>query len=106
MRKVVIDPGICGFITSAEAASEDEGETVTLRVASGCEGVREMAADLSGELDPIGCCVAKGGAGPVYDAARIHCPHAACPVPAGIIKCIEAECGLALPKDASIHFKD
>jgi hypothetical protein len=29
-------------------------------------------------------------------------PHPGCPVPAGIIKAVEVEGGLALPRDASI----
>lgn len=32
-----------------------------------------------------------------------HKQHAACPVPAGIIKAIEVAAGLALPKDAKIE---
>ena len=32
-----------------------------------------------------------------------HCPHPSCPVPAGILKAVEVEAGLALPKDASIR---
>ena len=31
-----------------------------------------------------------------------HCPHAACPVPVGIIKAIEVEAKLAVPADVSI----
>lgn len=45
------------------------------------------------------------GEGPFFDYAQKHFPvHAACPVLIGIIKCIEAECKLALPQDVSIKF--
>jgi hypothetical protein len=43
------------------------------------------------------------GRGPVtLELARVHCLHPACPVPAGIIKAVEVEAGMALPKDAAI----
>jgi hypothetical protein len=31
-----------------------------------------------------------------------HCPHAACPVPVGVVKTIEVEAKLALPADVTI----
>jgi len=37
--------------------------------------------------------------------AAEHLVHPACPVPSGILKAIEVESGLALPKDASIKPK-
>lgn len=44
------------------------------------------------------------GAGPkTLEMGSKHCYHTACPVPVGIIKAIEIEAGLALPKDAAIE---
>lgn len=103
MKKVIIEPGICGFTASVEAVSED-GMMVSFKIKSGCEGIMKMAADFLEETDAYEICLKKCGDGLLYDSARKHCPHAACPVPAGIIKCIEAECSLAIPKDASIKF--
>ena len=103
MKKVLIDAGICGFMTTVEANSED-GMTAAIIIQSDCDGVMKMAKELGDDVDAFEVCLKKGGDGPVYDAARTCCPHAACPVPAGIIKCVEAECKLALPKDAGIHF--
>ena len=92
MTKVKINPGVCGFITSVTAESED-GEEAIVKVASSCESIRKMMED-------------KPGMGVFYDYARDHFPvHAACPVINGILKCIEAECSLALPADASITFE-
>ena len=49
----------------------------------------------------------KPGKGPFYEYAKNGSPlHAACPTISGIIKCVEAECGLALKKNASIEFID
>ncbi len=41
---------------------------------------------------------------PVYKSAGKHLKHPACPVPAGILKALEAELGLSIPRDASIIF--
>ena len=40
MTKVMINPGICGFITSAEAVSDDDTE-VKVKVKSGCPSVKK-----------------------------------------------------------------
>lgn len=41
----------------------------------------------------------------VWELAAKHCPHAACPVPVGILKAVEVEAGLALPADVSIEIR-
>jgi hypothetical protein len=66
-----------------------------------CGYVEKLAAQLS-EVDPYRE-ISYRGEGPVtFKLAAEHLVHPACPVPAGIIKAIEVEAGLALPKDASI----
>lgn len=103
MKTIRINPGVCGFDTEVKATTED-GQTVKLEIATQCGHVKKLAELLGAEVDGYAVCFAKFGAGPVCDAAREACRHAACPVPAGIIKCIEAECGLALPRDVEIRF--
>lgn len=106
MTKVMIDPGVCGFVTSAEADSEDQ-MTVTVKVKSGCESVRAMMDALGDTFDAFDVCLKKPGDGVFFEYAKEHFPgHAACPIISGIIKCMEAECRLALKKDASIRFTD
>ena len=51
MTKVKINPGVCGFITSVTAESED-GEEAIIKVASGCESIRKMMEDLGDTFDP------------------------------------------------------
>ncbi len=106
MKKVKIDPGVCGLLTAVEAESED-GMEVRIRVKSGCESIRKMMEELGDTFDAYEVCLVKPGDGPFYEYACAHFPgHAACPAIAGIIKCVEAECRLALPKDASITFEE
>ena len=58
-----------------------------------------MFDTLGNTFDAYELCLGKPGTGPLYEYAAKHFP-----VLAGIAKCVEAECGLALKKDASITF--
>lgn len=105
MTKVEIDPGVCGFVTSVEAQADEDLLEVTLTVRSGCASITQMMEALGGTFEAIPLCLSQPGGNELYQYAREHFPvHAACPVLAGILKCAEAECELALPRDASITF--
>lgn len=103
MKKVAINPGVCGFTADVKAVTED-GQTVKLEIESQCGYIKKLAEILGAEVDGYAVCFCKFGGGPVCDAAKEACKHTACPVPMGIIKCIEAECGLALPRDVEVRF--
>ena len=104
MTKVKIDSGICGMVTVVTAVSED-GETVRVTLESPCTAIQKMMETLGDEFDVFDVCMIKPGKGPFYEYAGEHFPgHAGCPVCAGIAKCIEAECHMALKKDVSIRF--
>ena len=106
MTKVMVNPGICGFVTSVTAESEDQME-VKVQVRSGCKSIKQMFEDLGDTFDAYEVCLRKPGEGPFFEYAQEHFPvHASCPVFSGIIKCMEVECRLALKKDVTIEFKD
>lgn len=106
MTKVIIEPGVCGFKAVVTAESEDQQE-VTLQVVSGCKAVQGMMEELGDTFDAYELCLTKPGTGPLYAYASAHFPgHACCPIIAGITKCVEAECGLALKRPVSIRFVD
>ena len=44
--------------------------------------------------------------GTVYKTLSQHVPHTACPIYSGVLKAIEAEAKLALPRDVSFRFID
>lgn len=80
---------------------------VKIHIASGCKAVQEIIAALGDTFDAYELCLGKPGTGPLYEYTSEHFPsHAGCPVIAGITKCVEAECSLALKRDASIRFLD
>jgi len=99
MASAEIESGICGFCTTVRTKAE--GRTVRVELESTCGYVEKLAEQLT-EVDPFRE-ISYRGEGPVtLKLAAEHLVHPACPVPAGIIKAIEVEAGLALPKDASI----
>ena len=106
MTKLQIEPGVCGFTAIVTADSEDQMD-VTVKVESNCPAVRKMMEALGEEFDAYELCFAKPGTNPLYEYASEHFPsHGGCAVIAGITKCVEAECRLALKKDVSFTFLD
>lgn len=104
MTKVQINPGICRLVTTVTAESEEQMD-VTVKVKSACESVRKMCEELGDNFDAFEVCLKKPGEGGMYEYAAKHFPgHASCPTIAGIIKCIEVECKLALPAEVEIKF--
>jgi hypothetical protein len=102
MATANIHAGICGFRTTATARINDDGMTCAVCIDSDCPHVSAMA----GALEAVNAFeeISFSGQLPAtLRAAAEHCPHAACPVPAGIIKAIEVAAGLALPANASIE---
>lgn len=101
MTKVTIHPGICGFSVTV-TAEKAEGKKVRISLDTECEMVTGMREDIS-ELD-MRAAFTGHLQNPVYRSAAMHLKHAACPVPSGILKAVEVELGLCLPKDAVITF--
>ena len=105
MTKVQIDPGVCGFLTAVEAQADEDQIEATLTVKSGCDAVRKMMETLGSTFDAMALCLCKPGQDPLTRWAGENFPvHAGCPVIAGILKCAEAEAGLALKEDCAIRF--
>jgi len=100
MAKADIFAGICGFNTTVQTTMN--GRTCHLDIQSECNAIQRLAENLL-EVDPFKEISFRRQLPQTYEAAHQYCSHAACPVPSGIIKAIEVEAGLALPKDVSIH---
>lgn len=99
MAKAEIFSGICGFTTHVEATSD--GSLVNLSIESECKAINTLAGELA-QVEPFKEISAKRNLPKTLEMGIKHCTHAACPVPVGIIKAVEIEAGLALPKDVSI----
>lgn len=99
MAKAEILSGICGFKT--EVTTRMESDNCLVSIESDCPSIRKLSAQLT-TVDPFAEISFRGELPLTYQLAFQSCPHAACPVPSGIIKAIEIEAGLALPADVSI----
>jgi hypothetical protein len=99
MSKTEINAGVCGHMTAVEA--EMEGKVCKLSITSDCKAIQELAKELP-EVNPMMEISCKRATPQTLLMGMKHCYHAACPVPAGIIKAIEVAAKLALPKDVLI----
>jgi len=102
MTRVVINPGVCGLISTIEVERADK-RNVRIVTVSDCEMVAELGKSISevGLWDVMKQIIDSV----VYQAASSCGMHAACPVPSAIIKAVEVEAGMALPRDVVIHFE-
>ncbi|MBF7097892.1 DUF6951 family protein [Alkalibacter mobilis] len=103
MSTVFVKPGVCGLDTTITV--EKVGRSgVKVSMDTKCPYVKKMEADLQ-EIDGFSECFSKFADSKVYQSANNNCKHLACPVPSGIIKAIEVESGLALPRDVEFNIQ-
>ena len=100
-----IEAGVCGFRTTAVAASED-GQMVTFVIESNCEKVTALAGDLLSK-QPFDAYeeIKLGSDGKIMTCVRDSLKGccAGCAVPAGIFKAMQVAAELALPRDITIR---
>jgi len=101
MTKVIVHSGACGFIVLIYAEKSERGK-IAIRIDTDCEMVKKMIEDVA-VLDRSAALTTFQN-NPVYRSAAKHLKHVACAVPSGIIKALEVEAGLNVPKDADICF--
>jgi len=99
MSKAEIQSGICGHVSTVEAKMD--GKICKVSITSTCKAIQQLAQELT-EVNPMMEISCKRATPQTLQMGLKHCYHAACPVPVGIIKAIEVEAKLALPKDVII----
>ena len=101
--KLVVNAGICGRTATINVVGlPDHRATVT--VTSDCEMVNKMGEKLK-ELNWLSLWKRRGDGYSAYKAALQSIKDITCPVPVAILKAIEVEAGIALPKDVGFSFK-
>lgn len=101
MTRVVVNPGACGMQSAIEVEKKDS-RTYNVKVGSECEMVVKLGKEIS-ELTMMDAFV-RVLDNPVYRKAALCLKHVACPVPSAILKALEVEAGLNVPKDVTIRF--
>jgi hypothetical protein len=99
MAKSEINAGVCGHVTTVVTTME--GKVCRVNITSDCKAIQQLAQELT-EVNPMLEISCKRSTPQTLQMGLKHCYHAACPVPVGIIKAIEVEAKLALPKDVLI----
>jgi hypothetical protein len=101
MTKVIVNSGACGFTVTITAEKGKE-KKIVVALDTACEMVQKMLADIA--LVDQRVTLTGFRDNPVYLSAAKHLKHVACPVPSAILKAIETEAGLNIPRDATIVF--
>ena len=99
MTVTEINAGICGFVT--KVTTLDQGGKIKIDIETNCPNITKMIPELT-EVDPFVEIFKRANKTLTFEIASKHLPHPSCPVPAAILKGIEVEAKLALPKDVSI----
>jgi hypothetical protein len=102
MTRVTVQSGICGFSVLV-TVEKDRERNLRIQLDTECEMVKKMAEDIS--FLEFRAPFATILHNPVYRSASKNLRHAACPVPSGILKAIEVELGVCLPRPVSITFE-
>jgi len=101
MTKVRVDPGQCGMAAVVEVTKKDK-RFFQLRITSSCEMVVKLAEEIP--TLTLADAFKKLLDNPVYKKGGTCIKHVACPVPCAILKALEVEAGLGVPKDVTIVF--
>ena len=103
--RVEVFAGVCGHSAVIDVTKVDDAH-VQVVITSACEQITDMNPDLArvqwkGKGHEVFKRMTESA---VYQSAAQHIRHTACPIPAAILKAIEVEVGIALPKDVTITF--
>ncbi|MCL2509664.1 MAG: hypothetical protein FWF07_01110 [Methanomassiliicoccaceae archaeon] len=102
--KVTVDAGVCKFITVIIAKPNPDTGMVDLDIKSDCPNVLKMSWTLQ-SVCPYTEVEAAMSETETYKVASEALPHAACPVPCGVVKAIEVAGGLGLKRDVTIKIE-
>jgi hypothetical protein len=97
MAKVTLDAGACGFKVIIKATKTGH-RMFKIELISPCEMIKNLNDELKDrEFGPEVFSTIEGSE--IYELCSKHIKHISCPIPAAILKAIEVEGGLAVPKD-------
>lgn len=99
--KVTVDAGVCKMKTVILAKSNDSTGMVELEIHSDCPNILKMSWAVQ-PICPYSEVEAAMNETDIYKLASERLPHAACPVPCGMVKAVEVAGGLGLKRNATI----
>ncbi|MGA2192342.1 MAG: hypothetical protein ABSG42_03080 [Nitrospirota bacterium] len=104
MTKLVVKSGSCGYNINIVVEKEAGGsKRFRLHIESDCKHVNLLASDLPVlDMAAVFTAIIQN---PVYQAGSRRLKHPACPVPSAILKALEVEAALNVPRDVHIEFE-
>ena len=102
MAKVEVNPGVCGMVCNVEVSKKDR-MNLEVKIETKCEMVNKLG-ELIGEVN-LRDALKPHGANIIYEKAADSIRHVTCPVPMAVLKAIEVEAGMALPRPVSVTFE-
>jgi len=102
--KVTVDAGVCKMKTVIIAKANPETGMVELEIQSDCAHILKMSWSVK-PICPYTEVEEDMNKTDIYTLASEALPHAACPVPCGMIKAIEVAGGLGLKRDVTIKIE-
>jgi hypothetical protein len=103
MATVTVHAGVCGFVTTISATSED-GQNVAISYETTCPHAQKAKAELT-SVDAYVEIFKKPADTTVYAVMSRHLVHTACPLYSGFLKAIEVAASLALPRDVTMKIE-
>lgn len=100
MARVTLDAGACGFNVVVKVSKAGE-KRYHVELVSPCEMVQRLNEELRDRTfgrEVLSTIVDSE----IYRLCSRHLRHVSCPLPAAILKAIEVEAGLAVPRDAKM----
>jgi hypothetical protein len=101
MTKLKVDPGQCGMAAVVEVEQKGKG-VFELRITSACDMVRKLGEEVP--TLTFADAFKRLLDNPVYKKGTTCLRHVACPVPCAILKALEVEAGVGVPKDITMVF--
>ncbi len=101
MTKAYLNAGSCGYTVGITVERLDKTK-LNIMLDTDCEMVKLMEDDIKGSNWKK--LLKKISDSTVYISASKRVKHTGCPVPMAIIKAIEVELGIAVPKEVKLNF--
>ncbi len=103
MTRLTLDAGACGFTTVIEVKKTGRNR-FKVELVSPCEMIKGLNEELKDkEFGPE--VFRTIGDSEIYRLCSKHLRHVSCPLPSAILKAVEVEAGLAIPKDVKMDIE-
>jgi hypothetical protein len=96
-----VDPGVCRF--KAKIIAKECDDHICIEMETACPHAQAFQKTLS-KVERFDALKMPFSENVVYQKAGETLKHSACPLPAAVIKCIEAASGLALKKNVKFEY--